>query len=148
MLRKDFMVDPYQIYESRAMGADCILIIMAALDNDMAKNLYDTAKTLGMDALIEIHNAEELDRAITVLSPDMVGVNNRNLKTLQVDIQTAKDLAMQMPNNVHKVAESGLQDFATLRDLQAQSYSSFLIGESLMKQNDIGTALQKMRGIQ
>lgn len=145
MLRKDFMVDPYQIYESRAMGADCILIIMAALDDALAQDLYALATDLGMDALIEIHNEAELHRALK-FSPHMIGVNNRNLKTLDVDVQTSIDLSSQIPDSAVKVAESGLKDHATLCALQKHGYHSFLIGESMMRQNDIGAALQSLRG--
>ena len=145
MLRKDFMVDPYQIHESRALGADCILIIMAALNDDEAKELHDLSTDLGMDVLVEIHNREELDRAIA-LNPHMIGVNNRNLKTLEVSVQTSINLAAHMPANIHKVAESGLADHATLQTLQTHGYQSFLIGESLMREPDIAAALKNIRG--
>lgn len=145
MLRKDFMLDAYQIYESRAMGADCILLIMAALSDAQAQDLYALATELGMDVLVEIHNAEELQRALT-FAPAMIGVNNRNLKTLEVNTQTSIDLANHIPDTVTKVAESGLKDYATLQALQTNGYHSFLVGESLMRQDDIGRALQKLRG--
>ena len=144
ILRKDFMVDPYQIYESRAMGADCILIIMAALDDRLAADLYALSTDLGMDALIEIHNEDELERALK-FSPKMIGVNNRNLKTLDVDVQTCIDLSTKIPSNTHKVAESGLKDYTTLSTLNDHGYHSFLIGESMMRQNDIGQALRNLR---
>lgn len=145
MLRKDFMLDPYQIYESRALGADCILLIMAALSDDQAQELYALARDLGMDALIEIHNAEELARALK-FAPRMIGVNNRNLKTLTVDIQTSAELAAHIPETCVKVAESGLKDFTTLETLRPHGYNSFLVGESLMRQDDIGQALETLRG--
>lgn len=144
LLRKDFMVDPYQIYESRALGADCILLIMAALNDDEYESLYALSTDLGMDVLVETHNKDELDRANRI-SPKMVGVNNRNLKTLNVDVQTSIDLAEHMPQNALTVAESGLKDHETLLALQQHGYNTFLIGESLMRQNDIATALKTMR---
>ncbi len=139
MLRKDFMIDPYQIYESRAMGADCILIIMAALDDSLAKELYDLSENLGMDALIEVHNASELERAAR-LNPKMIGVNNRNLKTLSVDIQTSFDLLKLIPSNVVKIAESGIAEAGTIQKLNSQGYKGFLVGESLMRQENIEAA--------
>jgi indole-3-glycerol phosphate synthase len=144
LLRKDFIVDPYQIYESRALGADCILIIMAALTDDEAASFHALAHELGMDALVEVHNAEELERA-KLFNPNLIGVNNRNLKTLEVSVQTSRNLANLFPSNAHKIAESGLADAATLKDLQAYGYGTFLIGESLMRQPDIGAALQNIR---
>ena len=140
LLRKDFMVDPYQIYESRAMDADCILIIMAALTDEMAKTLYDLATQLGMDALVEVHDREELERALD-LNPQMVGINNRNLKTLEVDVQTSHDFADLMPDNVVKIAESGIDSPQTIQTLEKSGYDGFLIGESLMRQPCIETAL-------
>ncbi len=145
LLRKDFMVDTYQIYESRALGADCVLLIMAALDDSMARDLYALALDLGMDVLIEVHNEQELDRALA-LNPQMIGVNNRNLKTLEVDVQTSFDLIARMPENIVKIAESGLCDFNMLERLQNVGYEGFLIGESLMREDDIALSLRKIRG--
>ncbi len=136
MLRKDFMVDPYQITESRALGADCILIIMAALSDSEAKELYETSESYGMDVLVEVHDEEELERSLA-LNPAMVGVNNRNLKTLNVDTQTSFDLLKQIPNNALKVAESGLSDADTINQLNDAGYGAFLIGESLMRHENI-----------
>ncbi len=145
MLRKDFMIDPYQIYESRALGADCILIIMAALEEALAKDLHDLSIDLGMDVLVEVHNREELDRAL-IFSPAMVGVNNRNLKTLEVDIQTSVELAKAMPANTVKIAESGLKTHQNLQALSQIGYDGFLIGESLMREPEIDKALHAIRG--
>jgi indole-3-glycerol phosphate synthase len=145
LLRKDFMVDTYQIFESRAMGADCILIIMAALSDDLARELYDTATALGVDALFEIHDEAELHRALA-LDPKILGVNSRNLKTLAVDVQTAHDLAAQIPNGIIKVAESGIDSNATLCELQNSGYGAFLVGESLMRQDDIKAAVHALLG--
>ncbi len=140
LLRKDFMIDPYQIHESRALGADCILLIMAALSDELATELYSLAAELGMDVLVEVHDAEELERALA-LSPAMIGVNNRNLKTLEVDINTSHELAKYMPNHILKVAESGISGRDTIDNLIKAGYQAFLIGESLMRQANIGAAL-------
>ena len=145
MIRKDFMIDEYQIYESRALGADCILLIMAALDDSLSKDLYALSTELGMDVLVEIHDESELERALT-LNPKMVGVNNRNLKTLDVDVQTSFDLIQKMPAEITKIAESGLVDFETISNLQAAGYAGFLVGESLMRQENISAATQKLLG--
>ncbi len=147
MLRKDFMIDPYQIYESKALGADCILLIVAALTDTELKNLHNLSRELGLDVLIEIHNEEELERALNIPSPQMIGVNNRNLKTLNVDVETSINLADKIPSHIHKVAESGLKDFTTLQSLHNHEYNSFLVGESLMREENIGDALEKLRGI-
>lgn len=145
MIRKDFMLETYQIFESRAMGADCILLIIAALNDDKARELYELSTQLGMDVLVEIHNAQELERSLK-LNPTMIGVNNRNLKTLEVDIQTSFDLVDKIPDSVLKIAESGLADFETLDRLQAVGFSGFLVGESLMRQQNIEQAVRDMRG--
>ena len=142
VLRKDFMLDKYQIYEARALGADCILLIMAALDDATVRALFDLATALGLDTLIEVHDRVELDRALA-LSPQLIGVNSRSLKTLQVDLQTARDLAAYLPADIMRVAESGIGDAASRADLQAHGYQAFLVGESLMRQADIATANKK-----
>ena len=144
LLRKDFMIDPYQIVESRALGADCVLLIMAALGDDQADEMYRAARELGMDVLVEVHDRAELDRALA-LSPTMVGVNNRNLKTLDVDLQTGLDLAAHMPSDVLTVAESGISAPAEIARFTAAGYDAFLVGESLMREADIGAALRKLR---
>ncbi len=132
MIRKDFMVDPYQIIESRAMGADCILIIMAALDDTLAKELADTARAYDLDILFETHNAEEIERCLK-LTPQMVGINSRNLKTLDVDIGMFDVLYNTLPADTIKIAESGIQDTATIQKLYKNGYNGFLIGESFMR---------------
>ena len=143
LLRKDFMIDPYQIYESRALGADCILLIMAALEDALAKDLYDLAADLNMDVLVEVHNREELERALK-LSPRMIGVNNRNLKTLEVDLRTGLDLAALMPADMVKVAESGIYSPENIHAFQQAGYNAFLVGESLMREDDIAAAVKKL----
>lgn len=143
MLRKDFMVDPYQIIESRALGADCILIIMAALSDNQALELYDAATNLGMDSLFEVHDEDELERAIK-LNPKMLGVNNRNLKNLDVSHDTGLRLAAKIPNNILKIAESGLYTHDDLHKFSNAGYDAFLIGESLMREDDIAAAVQNI----
>lgn len=145
VIRKDFMLTPYQIVESRALGADCILLIMAALDDATAKSLYQTATDLGMDVLIEIHDEKELDRAL-LLDPMMIGVNSRNLKTLQVNLQTAFELVHKIPPRILRVAESGISTHAQLQSLFEAGYDAFLVGESLMRETDIAAAVRKLLG--
>lgn len=145
VLRKDFMVDPYQIYESRALGADCILLIIAALDDTMARELYETAVGLGMDVLVEVHNLAELERVLR-LNPMMLGINNRNLKTLEVDITTSFELSMNIPSATYKISESGIGDYETIKKLESVGYEGFLVGESLMRQDDIQMAVHDLLG--
>ncbi len=143
VLRKDFMIDPYQIYESRALGADCILIIMACLTDTQAHELYQTSKDLGMDSLIEVHDDEELTRA-DKLSPEMIGVNNRNLKNMHVSLDTSKKLFAKMAKNTFKICESGIHMSAQVDDMLTHGAQGFLIGESLMKQKNIQTAFKEL----
>jgi indole-3-glycerol phosphate synthase len=143
MLRKDFMVDPYQIYESRVLGADCVLLIMACLGDEQAKEFYDLSVSLGMDVLVEVHDEEEMQRALK-LTPQMIGVNNRNLKTLDVDLNTGILLAEKIPDSILKVAESGIYNPADIEKFLGVGYRAFLIGESLMRENDIGRALEEL----
>lgn len=143
-LRKDFMLDPYQIVESRVLGADCILIIMAALSDDDAKHLTDTARAHGMDVLVEVHDEPEMTRALTHLAPDMIGINSRNLKTLDVNLQTAHKLISMIPQTTFKVAESGIYSHDDLADLQKKGFQGFLVGESLMRQSDVTAATRAL----
>ncbi len=144
-LRKDFMLDPYQVVEARAIGADCILLIMAALDVSQARELAELAHRWGMDVLIEVHDGDELDLALQVPS-DLVGINNRNLKTLQVDLQTTVDLAPRVPKDRTLVAESGIDSRVDLARMAAAGASCFLIGESFMRQPDVAQAVRKLLG--
>lgn len=144
-LRKDFMLDPYQVVEARAIGADCILLIMAALDVPQARELAELAHRWGMDVLIEVHDGAELDLALQVPS-DLVGINNRNLKTLQVDLQTTVDLAPRVPKDRTLVAESGIDSRVDLTRMAAAGASCFLIGESFMRQPDVAQAVRKLLG--
>jgi len=143
VLRKDFMIAPWQIAESRAMGADCILLIMAALSDTQAAELESAAKSFGLDVLIEVHDADELDRALRLASP-LIGINNRNLKTLKTDIATAEQLAGRLPKGRVAVAESGLKTPADLARMAAVGARRFLIGESLMKQQDVAGATRAL----
>ncbi len=145
VLRKDFMIDPYQIYESRALGADCILLIIAALDDALACEMYESAVSLGMDVLVEVHNLEELERSLK-LDPMMLGVNNRNLKTLEVNIDTSYDLLISIPEECYKISESGIYSYDTLSRLNNAGYQGFLVGEYLMKQDNIEMAVHNLLG--
>jgi indole-3-glycerol phosphate synthase len=146
VLRKDFILDPWQVVEGRAIGADCILLIMAALEDDAARDLAAEARRWGMDVLVEVHDRAELDRALA-LDTTLVGVNNRNLKTLAVDLAVTESLAAAVPPDRMLVCESGLNSKADLDRMAKVGARCFLVGESLMRQSDVAAATRALLGI-
>ncbi|MCA0847657.1 indole-3-glycerol phosphate synthase TrpC [Salipiger thiooxidans] len=142
-LRKDFMYDTYQVAEARALGADCILIIMASVSDAQAAELEDAALSWGMDALIEVHDAPELERALALKSP-LIGVNNRNLKTFETTLDTTRTLSKGVSGDRLLISESGLNTPADLADMAAHGARAFLIGESLMRQDDVELATRML----
>jgi indole-3-glycerol phosphate synthase len=143
VLRKDFMYDTYQVAEARAMGADCILIIMASVSDTQAIELEDAALHWGMDVLIEVHDAAELERA-TMLKSVLMGINNRNLKTFETTLDTTRTLSKLVPEDRVIVCESGLNTAAELAEMAMYGARSFLIGESLMRQDDVAAATRAL----
>jgi indole-3-glycerol phosphate synthase len=143
VIRKDFIVDPYQVFEARALGADCILLIVAALDDEPLKKLHDLANSLGMDVLVEVHDADELQRALQ-LNLSLVGINNRNLRTFETSLQTTLGLLSDIPDNVVVVSESGLHKTEDIALLRQHHVNTFLIGEAFMRQENPGEALRRL----
>ncbi len=143
ILRKDFIIDPYQIYEAKLLGADCILLIMAMIDVKKAQELEQIAHNTGLSVLIEVHDEEELMQALKLKST-LIGINNRNLKTFEIDINNSIKLSKLIPEDKIIICESGIYNRKDIEKMQLENINSFLIGESLMRQDDIEKALQNL----
>jgi indole-3-glycerol phosphate synthase len=143
VLRKDFILEEWQVYESRAMGADCILLIMAALEDAQARHLEDLARALDMDVLAEVHDEAELDRALGLQTP-LLGINNRNLKTLATSLDTTERLSRLCPPDRFLISESGIKVNDDIQRLQKVCVQGFLVGEALMRQPDVSEAVTKL----
>ena len=145
VIRKDFIVDPYQVYEARVINADCILLIVAALDDEQMKTLADLAVQLGMDVLVEVHDAEELARALPLNLP-LVGINNRNLRTFEVSLQTTLDMLESIPDGRIVVTESAIHSVDDVKLMREHAVNAFLVGEAFMRAEDPGEQLAKLFG--
>ena len=144
VIRKDFMVDPYQIVEARALGADCVLLIVSALDDGRMAELAATAKDVGLDVLVEVHDASELERALKVLDTPLVGINNRNLHTFEVSLETTLDLLPRIPRDRLVITESGILNRADVELMEISDVYSFLVGEAFMRAENPGNELQRL----
>lgn len=145
VIRKDFIVDRYQVVEARAIGADCILLIVAALDDARLLELYEQAVALGMDVLVEVHDAQELHRALA-LDPMLLGINNRDLRTFDVSLTTTETLLSEIPDDTVVVTESGIVQHADVSRMRNAGVNAFLVGEAFMRAEDPGAALKAMFG--
>jgi indole-3-glycerol phosphate synthase len=145
VIRKDFILEAWQVYESRAIGADCILLIMAALTDQEARDLEELARNLGMDVLAEVHDETELERALGLQTP-LLGINNRNLKTLETNIATTERLSKLCPPDRFLISESGIKTNEDIKRLQKVCVQGFLVGESLMRQADVAQAVKTLLG--
>lgn len=144
VIRKDFMIDPYQIIEARALGADCVLLIVSALDDVEMAELAAVAKSVGLDVLVEVHDGEELDRALKTLDTRLVGINNRNLHTFDVSLETTLDLLPRIPRDRLVITESGILNRADVELMEVNDVYSFLVGEAFMRAESPGTELQRL----
>lgn len=146
VLRKDFMIDPYQIFEARALGADCILLIVAALEDSQMHELSDTATKLGMDVLVEVHDAKELQRALT-LDTKLIGINNRNLRTFETSLQTTLDLKAGIPEDRLIITESGIHTHEDVQLMLDNDIYTFLVGEVFMRAESPGQKMKELFGL-
>ncbi|WP_455913598.1 indole-3-glycerol phosphate synthase TrpC [Pseudomonas syringae] len=144
VIRKDFMIDPYQIVEARALGADCILLIVSALDDVKIAELASVAKGVGLDVLVEVHDGDELERALKTLDTPLVGVNNRNLHTFDVSLETTLDLLPRIPRDRLVITESGILNRADVELMEINDVYSFLVGEAFMRAEKPGVELQRL----
>jgi len=144
VIRKDFMVDPYQIVEARALGADCVLLIVSALDDVKMAELAATAEDVGLDVLVEVHDGDELERALNTLDTPLVGVNNRNLHTFEVSLDTTLDLLPRIPRDRLAITESGILNRADVELMAINEVYSFLVGEAFMRAEQPGLELQRL----
>jgi indole-3-glycerol phosphate synthase len=146
VLRKDFMIDPYQVYEARALGADCILLIAAALEDGQMRELAELAARLGMDVLVEVHNEDELHRALP-LDTKLIGINNRNLRTFETTLQTTLDLKAQIPEDRLIITESGIHTPADVKLMLDNGIYAFLVGEAFMRADSPGQKMRELFGL-
>jgi len=144
VIRKDFMIDPYQIVEARALGADCVLLIVSALDDVKMAELASVAKGVGLDVLVEVHDGDELERALKTLDTPLVGVNNRNLHTFDVSLETTLDLLPRIPRDRLVITESGILNRADVELMEISDVYAFLVGEAFMRAESPGTELQRL----
>ena len=142
-LRKDFVVDAYQLTEARALGADCVLLIVAALEAAQLRDYYAMALDLGLDVLVEVHDRAELEHCLA-LAPKLIGINNRDLKTFETRLETTYDLLAEIPNDIIVVTESGIHERGQVAEMRAQGVHAFLVGEAFMRETDPGAALRRL----
>lgn len=143
VIRKDFIIDPYQVYEARAIAADCILLIVSALNDEQLRDLSDLALQLGMDVLVEVHDLAELERALLLNLP-LIGINNRNLSTFETSLNTTLDLLVRIPDNHTVITESGIHSAADVALMREHNVNGFLVGEAFMRATNPGEQLQKL----
>ena len=143
VLRKDFIVDEYQIYESLHIGADCILLIVSALSKKELKEFNNLASDLGLEVLVEVHNLQEIERALDI-NPKMIGINNRNLETFKIDLKTTKRLIQEIPKEILTISESGIKSSEDVENIKSSGVNIFLVGEAFMRAEDPGKELKNL----